>query len=211
MKKLLLLSLLCLSACEAPEDSVGSGTTKGPKGPPMTAIQANGCAVSKSRGILTILCADGSSATSSVPALQVKDGNGVLLDGFVFMSSFGSSATVLLNKTSGHILSYDNAGSVSKYSRVFFDQANCFGRGFVYSSEFTLKNKVMLNNNAWPTNTQALKIVGFSTGRALLSQYQNGVCSASVGTTDKYAEVEAADFDVTDPLTLTLPLELVVE
>jgi hypothetical protein len=180
---------------------------------PRQMVQTQGCTLSKTKGVVSIHCSDGSSASGDISSLHVQDANGSDLSNIVFLSNYASFNLVVYNKTSGNVLAYDADGARVKISRVFFDSDNCFGNAYASIQTVLIKNTVLVNDNAWPTNTSAFKVIG-STGNSnvsVRSQYQNGACSAYTASVNRLARIDVASFDSNDPLTIAQPLSIVNE
>lgn len=214
MKSLLACMLLFLFGCKE-----GSPSDNASKQPDQPLIKTAGCTITKNHGVISIDCADGSNASFNEPVttvassgLSIKDATGTSYANLKYVTSISSTHT-LLNTTSGHVLSYDNNGNITTATATFYETNNCTGVAYAYpSSGAFIKNRVLANNNAWPTSTDALKIVGYNNGTInMLTRFSNGACSANVGTSTQLPIVEPSTLDSSDPLTLDLPLELVAE
>jgi hypothetical protein len=202
-----LLMMLLASGCKQPTSDPADSSPRAPAAP---LIQSQGCTVSKFRGRVTVSCADGSRAEGDVGAWTLRDRNGVNLTDLVFLDTNGFRSTVL-NKVSGHVLSYNGDGSIHTISRTFYEFDNCQGTIFTAQYDQVLKNKVSRNNNAYP-GSGALRITGFLPGALnMRSMYENGVCVSYTGMTTGFAIVEPAEFASSDPQSLALPLEVVYE
>lgn len=201
--KFLVISLLLFSASAsaAPKEKVYS------------------CAIKKTLGRHFARCTDKSETplledagqpVQQAGGIHIRDASGTTFDNMTFLSMFGSAAPVILNKGSGHVLSYDTNGEVSKITKVYFDGANCTGNAYAFPPDIVLKNKYLANYQAWPGGAQALKIIGFNGGVVtMLSSFQSDTCSVLNSAMAKPTLVAPASFDSSDPLTLALPLEIV--
>jgi hypothetical protein len=212
MKQLILVSLLALTACKEQEST--DQDSKNPKGgPPQQMVATQGCSLSKTKGVVSIHCADGSSASGDLSTLHVQDANGADLSNITFLTNYASFNLVVFNKTSGNVLAYDGDGARVKITKVLFDADNCFGNAYAAPSTVIIKNTVLSNDSAWPTNTQAFKIIGASgnTYINIRSYYQAGVCTALISPLNRLARIEPTSFDSSDPLTIAQPLTVVNE
>jgi len=201
--------LILLSGCEeVPIEGAEQGSS--PIKDSRTQLQAQGCTATKSRGRLSITCADGSTASFGSSAYHIKDGGGVEHADLLFIGNFGAVAPTVLNQASGNVLSYDSSGNITKITRTYFDGPSCTGTPYAYPPDSVVKNKVMLNDNAWPGGAVALKIVGFQGASVnMQSKFESGACTAFPNPVSGMSIVSATTFHATDPLTLTLPLEVV--
>lgn len=208
MKPLYALPIFLLAVgCKQPADSVEA---------PIESIvepllKTHGCKVAKNRGVLKVECSDGSFAEAGAPSYHIKDAAGVDLDNLMFLQSWSQSGIHVVNKTSGHVLSFDSAGNVTKLSRVLYTTSDCTGVGYAFISDAVLKNKVVANNGAAHSSVEALKVVDFEpTTTVFQSKYEGFVCSGHVGSGPGAVIVEASEFHDSDPVTISLPIEIVI-
>lgn len=203
-------ALFFLTACEeVPQEPSGEKSQR----PPVDAqnqLQAQGCTATKSRGRLSITCADGSSASFGASAYHIKDGGGVEFTNMLFIGNYGAVAPTLLNQDSGNVLSYGVTGDITKITRTFYAAANCVGTAYAYPPDTVIKNKVMLNDGAWPGGSPALRIIGYEKNALpFVSKFEAGACVPAAGSGAGAAIVAATTFGATDPMSITLPLEVV--
>ena len=187
-------------------------------------IKTAGCGVSKAHGTITVLCTDGSSVDFSEPVvsppappigLMVKDASSVKYTNLIHLDTTGGTGHILFNTVSKNILSYNPQGNMGFVDTTYYETTNCTGYAFAYFSTGGLyvKNRVALNVNAWPTSgVTAFRVVDYSAASvAMRSKFLAGVCSTVNFTINQMPVVEPTTLDVTDLLTLDLPIELVTE
>jgi hypothetical protein len=203
MKRILLVVFLATIGCKEVETAKAKDSR--------SMLQTQGCGVSKTRGRISVNCADGSSAEAESPTLKIKDGNGAdFPSNLLYFAMSGPQAPVFINSTSGNALGFDKDGNLTKITIVYFDGPACTGNGFSPVADLIIKNRIFTNNQAWPGNPQAIKITGSAPGvTAVQSNFTAGACNASIMNVANTARVIQATFDVSDPVTIVQPLELV--
>ena len=202
MKKWILISLLCTGCKEIAKSDSES------KAPAM--INSQGCSVSKSRGVLSVTCADGTSASTAAPSVHIKSGAA----DYPNLVVIGISTTfpAVLNTTSGNVLTYDGDGNKSVATQTFFDGPACTGNAYFSATGINVKNRVFLNDQAWPGGAQALRATSYAHPFIpLQSKFTGGVCSANIASMNSLLKVEAMTLDASDPLTLAQPFEVISE
>lgn len=212
--RILILSTLAVFSigCKGIGQNDSDSNSSTPKADAQPLIKIAGCSVSKAHGVLSVSCSDGSAAeVSDAPSIIVKDANGAALESIAYLSIQSGAGPTILNKTSGHVIAYDWDGSMSKISKVYFDGDNCFGNAYAYFADNTLKNRIAVNNNAYPGGAQGLKITAVNGVVNMRSYFEAGNCTAWIGGTFKLSTVVPVDFHESDPLTIALPLELSAE
>jgi hypothetical protein len=209
MKKLILaLTILSTLGCKAPE-AQQSTTPSQPSPEPM--LKTEGCSVHKTKGVVKIECADGSSAEAGVPQYHIKDASGTELDDLMFLQNWSQVGVLAINKRSGNILSYDSGGNITKINRTLFTSGDCSGTAYAFFSDFIVRNKVMANNGAAPGSVEAFRVMSYDpTTLSFNSKFEGGVCSSHVGSASGATIVEATELDDTDPIAIGLPIEIVI-
>lgn len=216
MKTILsLLPLIFVIGCK--QDAKETGEPAGnPTPDPVHAapslLKTEGCTVLKTKGVLKVDCADGSSAEAGVPTYHIKSADGTDLDDLMFLQNWSQVGVLAINKRSGNILSYDNTGNVTKITRTLFTSNDCSGQAMAFFSDFIVRNKVMLNAGAAPAGVEALRVTGYvAATTSFNSRFENGVCSFWSGSAGGAATVEPTVFDDSDPIAIGLPIEIVFE
>lgn len=203
--QILILSLLALCSCKQMEQTSEADAD------PM--LKSKGCSTEKKDRKLKIKCADGSSSEAASTGFSLKDGNGIAYPELQYIASTSPYTPVVLNKDSGHVLAYRSDGGVFFVNKVYFDSPGCTGSAYISATGFVnFKNVFVDNVNAWPGGADALKVVGFSSGAiSIVSEFTNNACAVTSITSGQYLRVLPDSFSSSDPLTMTLPLEVVSE
>ncbi len=207
--------LLCffITACKVEDQPAADNESPPPAHQNM--LQSSGCSVSKSHGVFTVLCADGSSATSGTPSAHIKDGNGADIPNLTFVGNGIANYQLFRNTVSGNVLAFNAAGAIAAVALIYFDGPNCTGNAFTSALGGSfLKNQVFASNSAWPGGAQAIRTVGFApVPPTMQSHFTAGACTnavVSAGLANLFNVVQTT-FDATDPQSLVLPVELVTE
>lgn len=206
MRALIIVSLLIVGC----KEQAAMDAEAAPDG--RTQLQSHGCSISKRKGVMSITCADGSSASSAPAAVHIKAGNGAEYSNLLVIG-FYDAMPMVMNTESGNVLSYDGAGNISTISATLFDGINCTGNAYaLQSSSGVVKNRVFGNNQAWPGGAQGLRVIGHSAiSVSFQSQFTGGNCLATSVSYSNVMKLAPTTLDPTDPLTLPQPFELVNE
>lgn len=192
-----------------------------PVTPPTPKPRKYNCYMYKSEGKHSVKCGDKTevpidpaATTTITPPVQVaaqsyiKDVSGVEFKNLKFLQIFGTWSPVLLNRTNGHVLSYDNLGNLTKIDTTYFSGDNCTGTSYIFSSDIVLKNHVFLAGTGYPLGSAAI-VTNFAGSVAnMRSTYADGVCSVYVMTLARPVVVEPVTLDSSDPQTISLPIEV---
>lgn len=211
MKHLTILLMgLLLTACLKDNGSEEAEEKAPPKAlPPMLAAQ--GCSVSKTHGVLKVVCSDGSQAEAGAPSYYIKDANGVDLNDLTFLQGASQAGLNAINKKSGHILVYNNYGNMVSISRINYTTNDCTGTMYSPITTFAIKNRIILNTVAGPSTVEAYRVVGFEPGSIVVnSKYEGGVCSTVSETSSWNSIIVADELDDTDPPSIAMPFEIVI-
>jgi hypothetical protein len=189
-------------------------------------MRTYGCSVHKYDGEIRFKCGDKTLtpfvtpradanqpaiAPELPPTLHVKDATGTENKNLIHISVTGSSAHTLFNRATNHTLSFDTSGNLVAVTKTFYTTANCSGQAYAApSSGPSVKGRVLSDVNASPAALGGFIVAGFSpTSVPVLSQYQNGACTALSAGVTQLTLVEPAAPDANDPTSISLPLELV--
>lgn len=199
--------------CKAPEAQKAEAPIPAPTpSPALSQLKTEGCSVLTTKGVVKIECADGSKAEAGVPRYHIKDGSGASLDNLMFLQNWGQVGVLAINRKSGNLLSFDQTGNLTKVTRTLFESFDCSGQVYLFSSDFIVKNKVMLNAGGAPVSVEALRVVGYQPATVSFnSEYKNGACGPWTGSASGGTIVEPTDLDDTDPIQIGLPIEIVFD
>ena len=204
------LMFLNLTAClqsQSQSDTEGAPVSQ----PIQNMLTKEGCTVTKVKGVISVSCSDGSTASADTtpppPGLSVKDANQAYAN--LRLITVGQGFNIMLNTDTGNILFYGSNGIIIGLSMIYFEAANCAGSMWTNYGVQGIGNVILpneTNSSAFSGFTVGLKI----TGKTSYSYLDANGChnSTQVQGGASWYNVNAVQFNEHVPNQFALPLTI---
>lgn len=203
----LLVAGMVLTACKEEQQPKGS-VNSGPGKSPQSMIQVNGCTVSKTRGVVSVTCGDGSSSTLNMPASPYypKDANGTSYPSLLYVDTYLGYYRFYNQNTDNIVVYSAQTGAAGAITQVFFGGPNCTGSMYENTFYSAFGNELINNGSGW-NNIAAFKLGTFETTTTVESYWQNGRCTNQT-TSSSFTSMIASSMDSGIPANMTSPVSL---